>query len=201
MFIQTIVGRVNDADRLRKQLDAWEQSIAPGADGWLGSTGGVTDDGTAVAVVRFASREQADANSTRPEQDAWWRETADCYDGDPAFHDYDDAFTMLDGGSDDAGFVQVMQGRVDNADGFRSFMQGPMDGLREMRPEIIGGTVAIADDGQFTQTIYFTSQDAAREGEKQEMPEDVQRDMAAGMGEMHVLKYYDLADPWFSGRA
>ena len=80
---------------------------------------------------------------------------------------------MLDGGSNDAGFVQVMQGRVDNADGFRTFMQGPMDSLREMRPEIIGGTVAVADDGHFTQTIYFTSEAAARQGEKQEMPEDV----------------------------
>lgn len=199
MFIQTIVGRCNDAERLRQQLDAWEQSIAPGADGYLGSTGGVTEDGTSVAVVRFASRAQADANSARPEQDAWWQETAGCYDGDPEFHDYDDAFTMLDGGSDDAGFVQVMQGRVDNAEGFRTFMQGSMDGLRDMRPEIIGGTVAVADDGQFTQTIYFTSQDAAREGEKQEMPEDVQRDMAAGMGEMRDLKYYDLPDPWFNG--
>ena len=71
---------------------------------------------------------------------------------------------MLDGGSDDAGFVQVMQGRVDDAAGFRSFMQAPMEDLRAMRPEIIGGTVAVADDGQFTQTIYFTSQAAAREG-------------------------------------
>ena len=83
---------------------------------------------------------------------------------------------------DDAGFVQVMRGRVDDADGFRTFSRQPMDGLREMRPEIIGGTVAIADDGDFTQTIYFTSEAAAREGEKQEMPEEVQRDMEAGHG-------------------
>ncbi len=48
-----------------------------------------------------------------------------------------------------------------------------MDGLRDMRPEIIGGTVAIAADGDFTQTIYFTSEAAARQGEQQEMPADV----------------------------
>ena len=201
MFIQVIQGRCNDADRLRKQLDVWERDLAPGADGFLGSTGGLTDDGTFVAVVRFDSREQADAQSSRPEQDAWWQETSTCYDGEVDFRNYDDAFTMLDGGSDDAGFVQVMQGRVDDAAGFRSFMQAPMDGLREMRPEIIGGTVAVADDGQFTQTIYFTSQEAAREGEKQEMPEEVQRDMEAGMGQMHDLTYFDLPDPWFAGRA
>jgi hypothetical protein len=201
MFIQVLQARCNDADRLRKQLDLWEQNLADGADGWLGSTGGVTDDGTMIAVVRFESREQADANSARPEQDAWWRDTATCFDGEPAFTDYDDAFTMLDGGSDDAGFVQVMRGRVDNADGFRTFLQGPMDGLREMRPEIIGGTVGVDDEGGFTQTIYFTSEAAAREGEKTEMPADVQEQMQQAMGDMGDITYLDLRTPWFAGRA
>jgi hypothetical protein len=201
MFIQVIQARCGDADRLKKQLDRWEQDVAPGADGWLGSTSGVTDDGTSVAVVRFDSRESADKNSARPEQDAWWRETESCFEGEVSFSDYDDAFTMLDGGSDDAGFVQVMRGRVDDAAGMKSFMQGPMDGLREMRPEIIGGTVAVADDGGFTQTIYFTSEAAAREGEKAEMPAEVQEAMAAGMGEMRDLVFFDLRDPWFSGRS
>ena len=66
MFIQVIQERCSDADRLRKQLDVWERDLAPGADGFLGSTGGLTDDGTFVAVVRFDSREQADAQSSRP---------------------------------------------------------------------------------------------------------------------------------------
>jgi hypothetical protein len=201
MFIQVIQGRVSDPDQLRKQLDVWERDIAPGADGWLGSTSGVTDDGTSVAVVRFESKAKADANSARPEQDAWWRETASCFDGEVTFRDYDDAFTMLDGGSDGAGFVQVMQGRVADADGFRTFMQGSMDGLREMRPEIIGGTIGLADDGDFTQTIYFTSEAAAREGEKQEMPADVQAQMAESMGDMSGITFHDLRDPWFTGRS
>ena len=33
------------------------------------------------------------------------------------------------------------------------------------------------------------------------MPEEVQRDMEAGMGDMHDLTYFDLRDPWFAGRA
>jgi hypothetical protein len=201
MFIQVIQGRCNDVDRLKKQLDLWEQTIADGADGWLGSTSGVTDDGTSVAVVRFETREQADANSARPEQDAWWRETSACFDGEPSFTNYDDAFEWLGGGSDDAGFVQVMRGRVGDAEGFRKFSQQPMEGLSEMRPEIIGGTLGIADDGDFTQTIYFTSEAEAREGEKKEMPEDVQREMQQAMGDMGDITYLDLRQPWFSGRA
>jgi hypothetical protein len=201
MFIQVIQGRCNDAERLKAQMDRWDSDLRGGASGWLGTTAGVTDDGTFVAVARFESRELADQNSGRPEQDAWWRETEACFDGDVTFRDYDDAIEWLGGGSDDAGFVQVMQGRVGDADGFRKFSQQPMEGLSQMRPEIIGGTVAIADDGDFTQTIYFTSEAEAREGEKKEMPEDVQRELEQAMGEMKDLTYLDLRDPWFSGRA
>ena len=201
MFIQVVEGRCRDAAGLKKQMDVWNQDLAGGADGWLGSTGGVTDEGTFVGVVRFASRAQADANSQRPEQDAWWQETATYLDSDVAFSDYDDASTWLGGGSDDAGFVQVMRGRVGDADRFRTFSQQPMDGLQEMRPEVIGGTLAIADDGDFTQTIYFTSEAEAREGEKKEMPEDVQREMQQAMGDMGDIRYLDLREPWFSGSA
>jgi hypothetical protein len=197
MFIQVIQGHVQDADRLKERVLEWERTLGADADGWLGSTSGVTGDGTSVAVVRFESRAHADASSARPEQDAWWAETATCFDGDVTFRDYDDAFTMLDGGSNDAGFVQVMHGRTSDADKLRAFMHGPMDGLREMRPEIIGGTVAIADDGDFTQTVYFTSEAAAREGEGQEMP----REVADQMGEMTVDEFLDLTDPWYTGRA
>ncbi len=200
MFIQVITGRCNDADRLKKQTDLWEQEIAGGAEGWLGSTAGVTDDGRSVAVVRFESRAAADANSARPEQDAWWRETSACFDGEPEFRDYDDATEWLGGGSDDAGFVQVMRGKVADAAAFRAFSEKPMDGLSEMRPEVIGGTTAIADDGDFTQTIYFTSEAEAREGEKKEMPAEVQAEMQQAMGEMGEITYFDLRDPWFSGR-
>jgi hypothetical protein len=197
MFIQVIQGHVKDADRLKERVLEWERTLGADADGWLGSTSGVTGDGTSVAVVRFESRAHADASSARPEQDAWWAETATCYDGDVTFRDYDDAFTMLDGGSNDAGFVQVMHGRTSDAGRLRSFMQGSMDGLREMRPEIIGGTVAIADDGDFTQTVYFTTEAAARGGEQQEMPADV----AEQMGDMTVDEYLDLSAPWFTGSA
>jgi hypothetical protein len=201
MFIQVLQGRCSDADRLKKQLDLWEQDVAAGAEGFLGSTSGVTDDGTAVAVVRFESRELADKNSARPEQDAWWRETQGCFEGEVAFSNYDDALTWLGGGSDDAGFVQVMRGKATDPAAFRAFSQQPMDGLSEMRPEIIGGTVAIADDGDFTQTIYFTSEAEAREGEKKEMPAEVEAEMQQAMGDMGEITFLDLRTPWFAGRA
>ena len=63
MFIQVMRGRCADATALKKQLDLWEATLADGADGWLGTTGGVTADGTFVGVVRFDSR--ASSRSSR----------------------------------------------------------------------------------------------------------------------------------------
>ena len=85
MFIQVIQGRVSDKDALRAQVDKWRANVAPGATGWLGSTAGVTADGRSVAVVRFESEDSARQNEKRPEQDAWWSETAALFDGDPTF--------------------------------------------------------------------------------------------------------------------
>jgi len=72
MFIQVIQGKVADAEGLRAAIDRWGQELQPGATGWLGTTGGITDDGTFVATVRFDSEDAARRNSQRPEQGAWW---------------------------------------------------------------------------------------------------------------------------------
>jgi hypothetical protein len=76
VFIQVIQGQATNPDALRAELDRWKVELQPGADGWLGSTSGVTDDGRFIAVVRFASEELARRNSDRPEQDAWWSQAS-----------------------------------------------------------------------------------------------------------------------------
>ena len=87
MFVQVIQGHVSDAERLRSRLDTWVAELAPGATGWLGSTSGVTDDGQTVTLARFESEEAARRNSERPEQSAWWEETAALFTDQPVFHD------------------------------------------------------------------------------------------------------------------
>jgi len=86
VFIQVIQGQATNPDALRAELDRWKAELRPGADGWLGSTSGVTDDGRFIAVVRFASEELARRNSDRPEQDAWWSQ-ASKHLAAVAFHD------------------------------------------------------------------------------------------------------------------
>src|SRR5262245_34704172 len=67
VFVQVIQGRVSDATQVRQGLDDWLARLAAGAEGWLGSTAGVTDEGTFVAVARFESAESARRNSGRAE--------------------------------------------------------------------------------------------------------------------------------------
>jgi hypothetical protein len=196
VFIQVIHGKVGDADGLRDAVGRWRDEVAPGVSGWLGSTGGATADGTAIAVVRFESAQAARRNSERPEQQQWWNEASRCFDGDVAFHDCDQVLTFLDGGSDDAGFVQIIQGRTSNVDRMRQLMEQSGDALRALRPDVIGGTVALHGDGGFTQTVYFTSEAAAREGERKERPTELKaldQEVSSLLGQ---ATYYDLPRPW-----
>ena len=197
MFIQIIQGKCTRQDECRAAGERWLRDVAPAADGWLGGTYGFTDDDDFVAVVRFESREAAAANAARPEQDAWWREMASLFDGPVEFHDCDDVTLMMDGGSDDAGFVQIMRGKVDDAATLKRIMTDT-EQLHQMRPDIIGGTLAIEPDGTFIETVAFSDEASARAGEAMEMPDDVRAAMDSAM---HDVSYTDLHQPWFTSRA
>jgi hypothetical protein len=197
VFIQIIQGACTREQEMREVGERWMRELGPGATGWLGGTYGFTDDNMFVAVVRFDSRESAMANSERPEQSKWWMDMEALFDGPVEFHDCDDVTLMMGGGSDEAGFVQVIRGKVDDAATLRAMMTDT-EALHEMRPEILGGTLAIEEDGTFTETIAFTDEASARRGEKMEMPDDVRRAMESSM---HDVSYLDLRHPWFTTRA
>ena len=198
MFVQLIEAKVGDRDKLRSQLDKWLKDLAPGAAGWLGSTAGVAPDGTFFAAVRFESADAAKANSDRPEQGAWWEETTQCLEGDVRFADCTEVDTLVTGGSDDARFVQVIQGHGD-----RQAMLAASEGLEEffarVRPDILGGYVAWEGEGRFFQVIYFTSEADAREGEKRRetSPEDTER-FNRLMSVVQWDRFIDLPDPWLA---
>lgn len=198
MFIQVMQGKCSREAELREALERWRAECEPSAEGWLGGTYGFTDDGTFVGVVRFASEEAARRNSDRPEQSRWWEETQGLFDGPVEFHDCRDVTMMLDGGSDDAGFVQVIEGRVDDPARMRSLMEDSGQTLHEARPEIVGATLAIEDDGTFIETVAFTDEATARAHESDEMPDEVREQM--DQAQMHDLRYLDLHHPWFATR-
>ncbi|HEY9240426.1 MAG TPA: hypothetical protein VIP48_00475 [Streptosporangiaceae bacterium] len=200
MFLQIIQGRIGDADAARQAMERWERDLEPGAVGWLGGTYGITDDGMMVAVVRFESKEAAERNSARPEQAAWWEEMERCFDGPITFHDCDDVMLLLSGGSDQAGFVQVIQGRVRDRDRLHALAAQSGDMIAKVRPDVIGATFAIDDSGFFTETVAFTSEQQARAAEQQEMPADAARLLEEEMSLLDDVRFLDLHQPWFASR-
>src|SRR3954453_7347467 len=145
MFIQVISGSVNDTDGLRRLMDRWLAELRPGAHGYLGTTAGVAEDGRSVAIVRFATRDDAIANSNRPEQGAWWAEAEKCYAGPVTFDESDDVMQLFSGGTDSAGFVQVMQGRATVGDKARKLLSDSEGRLREHRPDLLGALIGFHD--------------------------------------------------------
>lgn len=198
MFVQVIQGRVSEPETVRAALDLWTQQLSAGADGWLGTTAGVTEDGTCVALARFESEEAARRNSDRPEQGQWWAETSRLFMEEPTFQDSSRVEVDVSGDPDSAGFVQVMQGRTSDPDRARQLMaQDSSADWAAFRPDIIGSVSVEHHDGGYTMALYFTSEEAAREGERKEPPPQ----MKAVMEEMDSLSvgetaFFDLKQPW-----
>lgn len=197
MFVQVIQGRVTDPREARAALDRWAQELAPGATGWLGTTAGVTDDGSFIAVARFASEDAARRNSDRPEQDQWWAQTSKLFDGEATFRDSTDVDLDIHGDPDSAGFVQVIQGRSGDPARARELMGQNSEAWAAFRPEIIGSVGAAHDGGSYTAVLYFTSEAEAREGERKEPPPELKQQMDE-MGSLEVGEptYLDLRQPW-----
>jgi hypothetical protein len=195
MFVQIIEGRVADRDGLRRQMDQWHAELRPGATGYLGSTGGVTDDGYAIVFARFESAAAAKANSERAEQGRWWAETEKTFAGDVTFADSEDVETLLGGGSNDAGFVQVMKGTADR-ERMRAMDQSFEQHAPSWRPDVIGSLRVWTGGNRYTEAVYFTSEAAAREGEKKEPPPELAGEMGEFEEMMANVEFLDIKDPW-----
>jgi hypothetical protein len=196
MFVQVIEGRVADPEALQRQLDKWRSDVAPGASGWLGATSGTTADGRSIAVVRFESEDAARQNEKRPEQDAWWSETAKVFDGEPTFSESNDVEVDQTGDPGQAGFVQVMRGQTSDAERAREIMNDSSFDWRTMRPEILAMVSINEPEGRWTNVIYFTDESAAREGEAKEMPAEAQEMMQELMSlSVGEVQYFDLKQP------
>ena len=191
MFIQVIQSKTSRPDEVRALTEEWGELPNEGS-GFLGGTYGITDDGDFFGVIRFESKEKAMANSARPETDAMAKRMGELMDSPPTFYDCDDVTVWREGGSDDAGFVQVIQGKTDDPAALKEAMSEDSDDFRQERPDIIGGTFALTDDGTFINTVAFTDEASAREGEKKSSPPEEM------MSLMSDVKYFDLHHPWFA---
>jgi hypothetical protein len=197
MYVQVITGKVSDADAMKARGDAWAAEVKPVAEGFVGSTGGVTADGTFLVVARFADRAVAEANNNRPEQTAWWAGTAALFDGEPTFEESEDVEEIMGGGTDDAGFVQVMRGTVKDRAASAAFEAEWNPKVQAARPDLLGGFRVWHDGGRFTELAYFTSEADARAAETAEMPADIAEAFGTFQETFVVDEYLDLTEPFF----
>lgn len=195
MFVQLILGNATDVDLIERQMGAWMRDLAPGAEGWLGATAGKSSQGPHCTVVRFESEEAARANSERPEQGEWWQATEAAYEGPVTFVDSSDVSTFGPGGSDDAGFVQLMRAQLSDRARLEAIEAEIESALRQWRPDIIGGLRVWEPDDTLTAVDYFTSEEEARRGEAQETPAELVEPFQEWQGLMSDVEWYDLGDP------
>jgi hypothetical protein len=193
MFVQVIEGHTSDAAGLRRQLDRWREEVKPSAVGFEGSTVGIADDGSFIAVARFSDAASATKNSSRPEQGAWWDETVKYFDGEPTFRESSDTATIFDGPTTAAGFVQIMEGRVVDRAKAEAFETDEMLAtLHAARPDLLGSQRIWFDDGSYVEAAYFTSESDARTGEKGDDFAGPQQEYVDLFGDMSFI---DLRDP------
>jgi hypothetical protein len=194
MYVQVIEGRTKDPEGLKQQGERWQTEMRPGAIGYLGVTAGATADGRAISMVRFESEDAAKQNSDRPEQGAWWGEMQKNYDGQPTFAGSSDVQEFLGGGSNDAGFVQVMKvSGVDRKQIER--IDASFEKFADLRPDILGGLRVWTGPDSYVEAAYFTSEADARKGEQVELPDDLKGVMAEFGELMGNTEFFDITDP------
>ena len=193
MFVQVIEAKAKDAGALKKHFEAWDRDVRPKAIGFLGSTGGVSADGTLIVAARFESKEAAQQNSDLSEQSAWWEAVSSDLE-DPKFYDCEEVDMWSGGGSNDAGFVQVIQGYANDKDKLREMGRQMEESGSMERSDVIGGYVAWGPDDGFSQFIYFTSEAEARKNEAEgDGPPSEWNEL------LRDVRYLDLKEPWFTG--
>jgi hypothetical protein len=109
-----------------------------------------------------------------------WRETSD-------------TTTLFDGGSDAAGFVQVMEGKVPDRAKAEAFETDELVAhLKAARPDLLGAIRAWFDDNSYVEVAYFTSETDARKGESNPDFNISAEQLTAAWGDMTFL---DLRNP------
>jgi hypothetical protein len=194
MFVQVITAPVGDAKAIQRSLDSWDDERRPQANGFVGATSGISEQNSFVAIARFESEELARQNSDDPAQTAWWNELSKGFAGEATFHDCTEVEVSGRGGSDEAGFVQVIQGRARDKQAIQNMSKEFEAQMNEFRPDILGSFTAW-DGDIFTDVVYFTNEAEARAGEAKPMSAEMQTGMESWQSMTEGMQFYDLKDP------
>ena len=198
MFLRVIEGRVPDRTAMRAQHDAWAARIGATEPDWLGSTAGITEDDRFICLSRFRSVESFARLAARADAREWWARTERLFLGPVVTAEYFDVAVLRDGGTNDAGFVQVIGGRAADPGRLGALQKELLRTLPDGRPDIVGGLAAVDAAGRFGQAFSFSTEELARAAEHGEQLAEIEELEA----ELHWLAagttYYDLRHPWLA---
>lgn len=192
MFMQVVQAKTKDKAGVKEMWDRWNREVQPAAQGYLGATGGVTEDGDLIVIARFESAEAAERNNNIPEQQQWYSEFEKYIEGEPSFTNYTNIDLDNGGGSDDAGFVQVIRVKGGDPEAYRALEEELAPKMRELRPDVIGSITGY-EGGDATSVIYFTSEEEARKNESNPEFQELSKRYMDLTGD---ATFYDLKDPW-----
>lgn len=196
IFARVIQGEVADPDGARETYQRWFAEVAPGAEGWLTSTGGNTDTDVFIAVEQFASVQAARLNDDRPDQAQWWQRMQRHFAEPPTVHDCRAVATFGPDRPEGVGSVHVVQGRTPElTDVMEKVAETAQHHIYEHHLDVVGGLIADHGDGQFTELIYYPSTQAAREGDSGELAERGATLVERLAGTVTNLRYLHLPDP------
>ena len=188
MFTRVIHGNAgSNGDEIRAALDARHAGLRREA-GYLGSTSGVSDDGTVFAVEVYSDAKAAKAAGD-PEMTGLFSEPpqiVQCGTVETYMSDRDVANT---------GFVQIEVFRgVRDLEEFRAVAKG-FDNLAHLRPDLLWVLCSFTDDGTVYAANHFTSEGDARAAEAGEPPAEVIELIQRWGAIMNGVDYIDLRAP------
>jgi hypothetical protein len=93
--------------------------------------------------------------------------------------------TLFGGGSNDAGFVQVMEGVVSDREKAEAWETPErLEQLRAVRPDLLGAVRVWLPEGAFVEAAYFTHEEEARKRESSDEFAAPQEDYSDLFGEL-----------------
>ncbi|MEO3785078.1 hypothetical protein ABGB12_17235 [Actinocorallia sp. B10E7] len=203
MFLQIIQAPAGDADALRAASYRWADKLGSTSVGWLGCTGGVTEEGVFFTAERFESEQKMWVESGRPGRRRWFSEIRAALTGDPVFTNCREVevFAPDPTAIDKAGLVQIVQGRVRDAALMRTLMRSMEKEMFLHRQDMLGSTLAFHPDDGYTHLLYFTSEDDVADAELRETPPRIKSVMDA-VYELNITmpSYHVLTSPWMHSR-
>ena len=124
----------------------------------------------------------------------WWSETEQYFDGPVSFLDSTDVDVQVEP-SNDAGFVQVIQSTALDRKRIEEINAEVGPSMTESRPEIVGA-VSVWSGDQVCDIAYFTTEEAARAGEKKELLEAHRKLFDEWQSLIDGPTFLDIKDPW-----